>query len=188
MRVALLALIALLLPVTPTAAQQKMNMPGMNMPGMNMPAKSTPGGSMPGMDMDEVFSKVPFRPGMGDLMTAFVQPRHIKLGLAGAAQNWNYAAYELGELQEAFDDIGKQVLKHGKLDIAPAIASTVKPAMDEVDKAIKAKDDAAFTRAYAGLTDACNACHKSADHPMIVIKVPDARGTAFPDQDFSPPK
>ncbi|MFZ2007262.1 MAG: hypothetical protein WAV02_19410 [Stellaceae bacterium] len=178
MRTPLVALAAFALLTVPVVAQQKMNMPG-----MNMPAKS-----MPGMDMDEVFSKVPFRPGLGDLMTAFVQPRHIKLGLAGAAQNWDYAAYELGELQEAFDDIGKQIVKHGKLDIAPAIASTVKPAMDEVDKAIKAKDTAAFTKAYAGLTASCDACHQSADHPMIVIKVPDVSGTAFPDQDFNPSK
>lgn len=169
------------------AAQQHTNMPGMNMPGMSG-GISMPNGNMPGMDMNEVFSKVPFRPGLGDLMTAFIQPRHIKLGLAGAVQNWDYAAYELDELREAFDDIGKQIVKHGKLEIVPAIASTVKPALDEVDKAIKAKDAAAFSRAYAGLTDACNACHKSADHPMIVIKAPDAVGTAFPDQDFSPAK
>lgn len=187
MRTLPLVLTALALPTLPAAAQQHMNMPGMNMPGMSS-GKSMPSASMPGMDMDEVFSKVPFRPGMGDLMTAFVQPRHIKLGLAGAAQNWDYAAYELGELQEAFDDIGKQIVKHGKLDIAPAIASTVKPAMDEVDKAIKTKNAAAFTEAYAGLTDACNACHKSADHPMIVIKVPEAAGAAFADQDFQPAK
>jgi len=30
---------------------------------------------------------------VGDLMTAFVQPRHVKLGLAGSEQNWPYAAY-----------------------------------------------------------------------------------------------
>ena len=181
-----LAIAALALSVLPAAAQQHMNMPGMNMPATS--SKAMPSGTMPGMDMDEVFSKAPFRPGLGDLMTAFVQPRHIKLGLAGAAQNWDYAAYELGELQEAFDDIGKQIVKHGKLDVAPAIASTIKPALDDVDKAIKAKDAAAFTKAYAGLTDACNACHKSGDHPMIVIKVPDPAATAFPDQDFSPVK
>jgi hypothetical protein len=179
------AMLALL--TIPAAAQQHINTPGMNMPGMSG-GTSMPGGNMPGMDMDEVFSKVPFRPGLGDLMTAFVQPRHIKLSLAGVAQNWDYAAYELDRLQKAFDDIGKQIVKHGKLEIAPAIASTVKPALDEVDKAIKAKDAAAFTKAYAGLTDACNACHKSAGHPMIVIKVPDTAGTAFPDQDFSPAK
>src|SRR5579863_4667034 len=104
--------------------------------------------AMPGMDMDEVTSDQPYHPGLGELMTAFVQPRHIKLGLAGAAQNWAYAAYELGELRETFDDVGKLVLKHGNLEIAPAIASTVKPPMDALDAAIKAKDAAAFTKAY----------------------------------------
>ncbi|HWD60050.1 MAG TPA: hypothetical protein VG308_17330 [Stellaceae bacterium] len=163
-----------------TAQQQHMTMPGMTMPGM--------GKSMPGRDMDEVKSNAPFRPGLGDLMTALVQPRHTKLGLAGQAQNWDYAGYEAGELREAFDDIGKLILKHGNLQIAPAIASTVKPAIDDVDKAIKAKDEAQFTKAYAGLTDACNACHNSAGHPMIVIQVPNVSGTAFPDQDFSPRK
>ena len=33
-----------------------------------------------------------------DLMTAFVQPRHIKLGLAVSERNWSYAAYELDQL------------------------------------------------------------------------------------------
>ena len=181
MQRSLFALAILAVLTLPAAAQQQhMNMPGMNMPGMSK--------SMPGMDMDEVKSNAPFRPGLGDLMTALVQPRHTKLGLAGQAQNWDYAGYEAGELREAFDDVGKLILKHGDLQIAPAIASTVKPAMDEVDKAIAAKDQAAFTKAYGGLTDACNACHKSAGHPMIVIKVPDMAGTAFSDQDFVPAK
>jgi hypothetical protein len=127
-----------------------------------------------------------YHPGLGELMTAFVQPRHIKLGLAGVAQNWAYAAYELGELRETFDDVAKLVPKHGNLDIPPAIASTVAPPMDAVDAAIKAKDQTAFTKAYADLTAACNACHQSADHPMIVIQVPAFTGTGFSDQDFSP--
>src|ERR1700733_293115 len=96
----ILALIIGIAFVAPGDAQQK----------MTMPAKS-----MPGMAMDEVTSKAPYHPGLGELMTAFVQPRHIKLGLAGAARNWAYAAYELGELRETFDDVGKLVLKHGTL-------------------------------------------------------------------------
>ena len=36
----------------------------------------------------------PHAAALGDLMTAFVQPRHIKLGLAGTERNWPYAAYE----------------------------------------------------------------------------------------------
>jgi len=143
---------------------------------------------MPGVDMGETHSAAPYHPGLGELMTAFVQPRHIKLGLAGAAGNWAYAAYELGELRETFDDVGKLVPKHGNLMIAPAIASTVKPPMAALDKAMKAKDAAAFKTAYGQLTDSCNACHKSAGHPMIVVTVPDAAGNAFPDQDFQPAK
>ena len=168
---AALALLAL-----PAAAQQQ---------HMSMPGGAKP---MPGAEMDDVRSKAPFRPGLGDLMTAFVQPRHIKLGLAGAAGNWPYAAYELDELHEALDDVAKLILKHGQLEIGPAIAATVTPPMAALDTAIKAKDAAGFAKAYADLTAGCNACHQSADHAMIVIKVPDAGGTAFPDQDFSPTK
>lgn len=138
------------------------------------------------MDMQEVKSAAPYRPGLGDLMTAFVQPRHIKLGLAGAQQNWPYAAYELAELIEAFEDVAKLVPQHGSLAIPAAIASTVKQPMRALDQAIKAEDAGAFTRAYADLTAACNACHQSADHPMLVIRVP--TGSAFPDQDFAPLK
>jgi len=91
------------------------------------------------MNAEESRSAAPYHPGLGELMTAYVQPRHIKLGLAGAAGNWPYAAYELGELRETFDDVGKLVPKHGNLMIAPALASTVKPPMAALDKAIKAK-------------------------------------------------
>ena len=44
---------------------------------------------------------------LGDLMTAFVQPRHIKLGLAGNEQNWLYAAYELDQLRETLADVAE---------------------------------------------------------------------------------
>jgi hypothetical protein len=179
------ALVAVIVAVTvplPGSAQQQMNMPA------KAPAAKPPGPGAPANSMEDVFSKIPYRLGLGEMMTAFVQPRHIKLGLAGAAQNWDYAAYELGELQETFEDIGKTILKHGTLAIPEAIASTVKPPLDAIDAAIKAKDGAAFTKAYGDLTTACNACHQSADHKMIVIQVPTVSGTAFPDQDFNPQK
>jgi hypothetical protein len=160
----------------PGSAQQQHTMPGM------------PGMTMPGMNMEDTYSNKPFRPGLGELMIAFVQPRHIKLGLAGAAGNWDLADYERNELSETFDDIGKFILKHGELSIPQAIGATVKPPLDALDTAIKAKDSGAFTKAYADLTAACNACHQSAGHPVIVIQVPSVSGTAFPDQDFNPRK
>lgn len=136
-------------------------------------------------NMPESKSVVPYHPGLGELMTAFVQPRHIKLGLAGNERNWPYAAYELGELTEMFDDIAELIPKHDNLPIPDMIASTVKQPMAALDAAIKATDAAAFTKSYADLTAACNACHQSAGHPEIVIQVP--TGSSFPDQDFRPP-
>src|SRR5271170_4426711 len=141
---------------------------------------------MAGMKMEDTKSAAPYHPGLGELMTAFVQPRHIKLGLAGNQQNWPYAAYELGELTETFDDVAQLVPKHGNLSIPEAIASTVKQPIAALDAAVKAMDAAAFAKAYADLTAACNGCHQSAGHPMIVIQVPTV--SAFPDQDFRPPQ
>ncbi len=118
-------------------------------------------------------------------MTAFVQPRHIKLGLAGSKRNWPYAAYELDELSETFNDVAQLVPKLNNLAIPEMIASTVKQPMTALAAAIKAKDATAFTKGYSELTAGCNACHQSTGHPMIVIKAPAAPD--FPDQDFRPP-
>ena len=147
---------------------------------------SRPGAAQQPMNMPETKSAALYHPGLGELMTAFVQPRHIKLGLAGNARNWPYAAYELDELAETLADVGKLVPTHDNIPIPEMIASTVKPPMAALDAAIKAKDAAAFTKAYAGLTAACNACHQSANHPMIVIQIPTT--SPYPDQDFHPQK
>jgi hypothetical protein len=127
-----------------------------------------------------------YRLGLGDLMTAFVQPRHTKLGLAGSEQNWPYAAYELHELQGAFDKIAETVPKYRNFSIPESIAASVKQPLSALDQAIEAKAPEQFTALYGQLTAACNACHQSTDHAMIVIRVPTV--SAFPDQDFRPPK
>ncbi|MFI4998994.1 MAG: cytochrome family protein [Reyranellales bacterium] len=127
----------------------------------------------------------PFRPGLGDLMTMFVQPRHIKLGLGGQARNWDYLAYEQHELQEAFERVERYSPKWRKYPIAEML-SLVKEPMAAVEAAIKSRDGARFDVAYGQLTDACNACHRGADHALIAIQVPKA--SMFPDQNFAPQK
>ena len=124
----------------------------------------------------------PYRPGLGDLMTMTVQPRHLKLGVAGQEKNWPYAVYEGHELEEAFERIAKQVPKWREFDIPQLLAATVKQPLDDLEAAAKASDAPRFDAAYRQLTDACNACHKSANLGVIVIKTPDA--SAFPNQDF----
>src|SRR5262249_18989001 len=54
---------------------------------------------------------------LGDPMTAFVQPRHIKLGLAGSERNWSYAAYELDQLRATFADVSEIMPKYRDLSI-----------------------------------------------------------------------
>ena len=55
-----------------------------------------------------------------------------------------------------------------------------KQPMADLNAASKARDGAKFVAAYAGLTDACNACHRTIEHTMIVIQVP--RASMFPNQ------
>jgi hypothetical protein len=126
----------------------------------------------------------PYRPGLGDLMTMTVQPRHTKLGLAGQARNWPYAAYELHELEESFERAARAWPQWRAVPIAGMIDGLTKAPMAALDGAVKAADAARFEAAYGELTAACNACHKAADRGVIVIQPP--QGSPFPDQDFRP--
>ncbi|HZQ01975.1 MAG TPA: hypothetical protein VFB13_20690 [Reyranella sp.] len=121
--------------------------------------------------------------GLGDYMTAFVQPRHMKLGLAGQARNWDYLAYERSELDETFEMIEKQVPRYKGTAMAELLKLVDGP-MEELDKAIKARDGARFDAAYARLTDGCNACHVTTEHKMVVIQAP--KTSPFANQKLDP--
>ena len=127
-----------------------------------------------------------YQPSFGDLMTIAIQPRHIKLGLAGQQRNWTYAAYEFRELQSAFERMARTVPTYRSMNVADLIEATTKAPMEDVAAAIKSGDAAKFAEAYAQLTATCNACHQSTDHSAVVIQVPKA--SSYPDQDFRPLK
>jgi len=126
-----------------------------------------------------------YHPSMGDLMTMAVQPRHIKLGLAGKQNNWRYASYELSELRNAFARIARTIPMYQTMDTAAMMTLLTKAPLDATERAIAAKSAPQFGTAFAQLTQACNACHRSQNHAAVVIKLPDA--AMFPDQDFRPP-
>ena len=67
-----------------------------------------------------------YRPGLGDLMTMTVQPRHLKLGLAGQEKNWAFAAYELHELEESFERVAHVWPKWRQVEIAETIKATTR--------------------------------------------------------------
>ena len=126
-----------------------------------------------------------YRPVTSDLMNEIIQPRHIKLWLAGTAQNWALAEYERHNLQGAFKRMAVAIPDYKGTSMADMIESLTAQPFADLDAAIKAKDQARFVQAYGELTDSCNSCHQAADHAMAVIKMPDT--AAFPDQEFDPP-
>ena len=129
-------------------------------------------------------SPEPYAPGLGDFMTAYVQPHHIKLWQAGNAGNWPLAAYEANELRETFEDVTTYQAIWHDLPVAKMVETLLEPKLAAVDQAISKRDAPAFGKAFEQLTTGCNDCHRAAKHEFIVIRVP--VGPAFPDQSFAP--
>jgi hypothetical protein len=127
-----------------------------------------------------------YRPVTSDLMNAIIQPRHIKLWLAGRAKNWTLAEYERHNLHGAFARMAVAIPDNEGTRMTDMIDAFTKDPFADLDAAIKVKDQAQFAKAYGELTDGCNSCHQATGHAMAVVKVPDTG--AFPDQEFSPPK
>jgi hypothetical protein len=131
--------------------------------------------------------RVPYSMGMGEIMVAGVQPRHIRLAAAVRAGDWAYAAYALKELGETFERIPRAMPQYQGQKTSDIIDSFTKQPMSALDAAIKAKDAKGFKTAYAQLTQNCNACHQATGRAAVVIKVPTTTD-ASADQDFKTSK
>jgi hypothetical protein len=70
-----------------------------------------------------------YAPGLGDFMTAYVQPHHIKLWLAGSSGYWKLAAYEADELGETFDDISSYQAVWKSIPVAQLVKAMIEPAL-----------------------------------------------------------
>jgi len=117
-------------------------------------------------------------PGLGEIMT-LQQLRHIKLWFAGRARNWPLADYELGELNEGFEDVGK--LLGGDI-----IEKNVGAAMKDLQKIVDDKNAAGFAAVYDRLSAGCNSCHRALDHAFIAIQRPTL--LPYSNQNFAPQK
>jgi hypothetical protein len=126
-----------------------------------------------------------YRPVTSDLMTAFIQPRHIKLWLAGVAKNWDYAEYERNNIGGALARLATAVPTYQGQNMKALVAAFATPQLAALQEAIKAKDETAFAQAYDELTIGCNQCHQATGHAMVVMQTP--HQDDFPDQVFSPP-
>jgi len=126
----------------------------------------------------------PYRPSLADLMNTTVQVRHVKLALAGRAQNWVLAAYELKQLSDAFDRLSLQWPQWRQQRIVELVETIAREPLFQLDFAIKNKDEGKFAEYFGHLTEACNTCHQAALQTPVVIQ--DPKESTFPDQDFRP--
>jgi hypothetical protein len=120
----------------------------------------------------------PAPPKISDIM-AQQQRRHIKLWFAGHGGNWPLADYEIDELKDGFDDVNEQF---GGDTVEKAVGDPIAA----VEKAIEARDRAAFASAFDMLTAGCNSCHRLLDHSFIVIQRPTS--LPYSDQSFATQK
>ena len=113
-----------------------------------------------------------YLPSISDLMIATIQPRHERLWRAAQGGNWAFAAYELGNLHGAFGRIGQAHPITQNISFPEMATSVTEQPIAELKRAIQSKDAAAFGKAYADLTDACNSCHQALNHGVVQIRVP----------------
>jgi hypothetical protein len=114
-----------------------------------------------------------YLPSISDLMIATIQPRHQRLWRAGQDGNWEFAAYELGNLHGAFERLGHTHPIEHDISFPDMIASVTEQPFKQLKSAIQSKDATGFNKAYADLTAACNSCHQALNHGVVEIVVPD---------------
>ncbi|TVR82701.1 MAG: hypothetical protein EA409_04660 [Saprospirales bacterium] len=104
-----------------------------------------------------------------------VNLRYIEMFWAGEDENWDYAAYQLEELEEAIED---------GLQRRPARASSaehfVTVVIPEMEAAIETRNKDNFDRAFELFTTQCNSCHAMENVAFIRIQPPKVRtGSVF---------
>jgi hypothetical protein len=119
-----------------------------------------------------------YLPSISDMMIATIQPRHERLWQAEQDGNWEFAAYELGNLQGAFNRLGHAHPMEHDISLPDMITSVAKQPFNELKSAIQSKDVTAFAKAYSDLTDACNSCHQALNHGVVEIRVPGRTSTS----------
>jgi hypothetical protein len=119
-----------------------------------------------------------YLPSISDLMIATIQPRHERLWRAGQNRNWEFAAYELGNLHGAFGRIGQAHPTTQNISFPEMTTSVTEQPFKELSSAVQSKGGTAFAKAYADLTDACNSCHQALNHGVVGIVIPSQTSTS----------
>jgi hypothetical protein len=128
-------------------------------------------------------AKATSSPKAADIMGQ-TQWRHFKLWFAGSLGNWELANYEVGQIGDSFDTAARLNPMIGGVPFAQLLKSESAPPLEDIGKAIAARDGKDFVKAFERLTAACNSCHAAANVGFIKIRVPTS--SPFSDQSFPP--
>jgi hypothetical protein len=120
------------------------------------------------VDSLQIAIKDIYKPGLGEFMSQ-IQVHHAKLWFAGKEENWDLADFEIGEIQEALDDIPKYCSDRPEVKSIGMITAPI----NNIANAIKAKDENKFVADFKVLTATCNSCHHETNHGFNLIKIPD---------------
>ena len=113
-----------------------------------------------------------YLPSISDMMIGTIQPRHERIWRAEQADDWDFAAYELGNLRGAFGRLGRAHPMEQNTPLPDMIESVSKQPFEDLKVAIDRRDDAEFGKAYDELSEACNSCHQALNHGTVVIGCP----------------
>jgi hypothetical protein len=122
-------------------------------------------------------------PGLGEVMVQ-VGRRFELVGRAAAANRFELAEFEVGELEELFEDDvpNAELPKEGPTAHIPALAQGfLKTNLPEMKKAAAAKAAVEFQDTFRRAASSCNACHQASAKGFI--QIPTAPGKPVPDLD-----
>lgn len=146
--------------------------------GCSRPTNTQPAGEGPAASAS--------RPTWGAAMGE-VGRRFELVGRAATAGRVEFARYQLGEIEEVFED----TLTHadppheGQPAVLPPMrAAFLQTNIPELRRALDARDRQGFATAFAHTATACNGCHQASGHGFI--EVPTTPGVSVPRLDPVP--
>lgn len=122
----------------------------------------------------------------GDLLLHMVLfQRYLeKAAIAGAAENWELAAF----YAEKIEDNSQRVVDGGYLidgvDVSALAAEVALHRAENLVAAAEAAEPEPFRVATGQMIDGCNACHRRSGYRYVQIIAPDE--SEYPSQDFAP--
>lgn len=107
-----------------------------------------------------------------------------KLQLSVTARNGRLADFYLHELEATSERIVEDIESYDGQPISRLVQDMLLPAIEALEKPVKAGDWVGSERGFEDLLQACNACHQVTGHAFI--RIAPAGGNPYA-QDFRPP-